>query len=233
METQEAQKERIIGLFSRIAEGYDRANDRISFGMHRLWKRRLCRHLEKAVPPQADILDLCCGTGDVALMVADSCPGMRVVGADFTTEMLNIARRRGDGRENLRFVREDAMALSFPDEAFSAVTVAFGLRNTPDVGQALSEIHRVLKSSGSVLILESSTPENPLIRFGFHIFFSRIMPVLGGLREHREEYRWLNDSTWSFPSKERLTELIRRAGFRDVSVQSLLFGCAAIHTGTK
>ncbi len=232
-ESDREQEERIRKLFGEIAEGYDQANDRISFGLHRLWKARLCRDALRELPSGESVLDLCCGTGDVACRLARFRPDAEVTGLDLTEKMLEIAGRRGAKTPGLHFVQGDAMDTAFPENRFRVVTAAFGLRNTADPERALREILRILKPGGSVFILESSIPENGLVRLGFRVYFSALMPVLGGGVRHRDAYRWLNESTWAFPRKEELSAKLREVGFSGVRYRRLLFGCAAIHTGKK
>lgn len=220
-------------LFSQIAQGYDSANDRISLGLHRRWKKLLCRDAAGRLPSEGTLLDACCGTGDIALKMAALRPDVSVVGLDLTGAMLDIARRRGAGTGNAEFIWGDVLALPFPPAAFDAVTVGFGLRNTPDLQAALAELARVTHRDGWVYILESSRPRPGPVYWGYRAYFSAVMPFLGGGAKHCRAYRWLRDSTWAFPDKARLAEKMRAAGFQEVQYRSLLWGCAAIHRGRK
>ena len=228
-----AQEAEITELFSEIAEGYDAANDRISLGLHRLWKARLCREAVRGLGTDARVLDLCCGTGDVAIRLAKLKKAARVTGLDITPKMLEIAGHRASGMDNVRFIQGDAMSIPFPDKSFELVTAAFGLRNTPEPPTVLAQINRVLALNGRILVMESSVPENKLIRLGFRLYFTLVMPILGGGTRHRQAYRWLNSSTWSFPKKAAFMGSLREAGFEEVSCTPLLFGCAAIFSGRK
>lgn len=233
LEDKEAQEARIQALFSRIAEGYDGANDRISLGLHRRWKGLLCRDAARHLPFGGQLLDLCCGTGDIALSMAALRPDASVTGLDLTGAMLDIARRRGAGLDNAAFLQGDALDLPFPAGTFDAVTVGFGLRNTPDFRAALVEAARVTRRDGWIYILESSTPRPGPVYLGYRAYFSTVMPVLGGGFRHHDAYRWLHTSTWAFPSKDKLLEELKTAGFREAQYRSLLWGCAAIHMGQK
>lgn len=180
------------------------------------------------------ILDLCCGTGDWSIHMANTNSNIEVIGLDFSEKMLEVAQSRTAHIENLSLVQGDAMALDFPDDAFDTVTIGFGLRNLPDYNQGLKEMYRVLKPGGTLVVLETSQPENALIRFGFNIYFGTIMPKLGGLiADKEEEYVWLYESTRDFPSKQKLSEMIEAVGFTFVKHLTHTLGTAATHMAIK
>ena len=233
MDSYSTHEQKITEIFSSIAGDYDKANDRISFGLHRLWKKRLCRIACAELKANTKVLDICCGTGDIAISLAKSLPNCQVIGLDLTSSMLGIAQKRSAGIVNLSFVQGDAMALPFPECSFDLVTIAFGLRNLLDVSAAANEACSKLKIGGRILILESGVPENKLIRAGFCLYIAWIMPLLGGGICHRKAYAWLNESTMNFPAKSRMKELLKDAGLKDVDCLPMLLGAAAIYTGTK
>ncbi|MDR1017067.1 MAG: bifunctional demethylmenaquinone methyltransferase/2-methoxy-6-polyprenyl-1,4-benzoquinol methylase UbiE [Coriobacteriales bacterium] len=242
-ELDSAQKQRQVHrIFSTIAEGYDQMNDVESFRLHRAWKRALLDRVA-AVRPRR-VLDVACGTGDIALALSQRLPECEVVALDFCEPMLAVARRRAREQPDKRdggfcshlpqFVQGDAMHLPFPDGNFDAVTISFGLRNMPDYAQVVAEMTRVIKPGGLFCCLEASYPTNPAIVPFFRLYFKHIMPRLGAaVAGHRDEYQWLNDSTEAFLTKPALVELMRECGLAGVRYRSFLFGSAALHVGKK
>jgi len=222
--------ERVRGMFAEIAPRYDLANRTLSGGVDLLWRRFAVR----TAPPPASgaILDLCTGTGDLAISyAARSGPTVRIVGADFCQPMLDHAvvksRRRG---LPIEWVEADAMALPFPDDAFDLVTVAFGLRNIANTQQGLAEMARVTRPGGRLAILEFSLPTNPVVRASYLWYFRNVLPRLGnGLAANGSDaYRYLNESVEEFPSGERLAALVRAAGYERVAMHPLTFGIATL-----
>lgn len=180
------------------------------------------------------ILDLCCGTGDWSIHMARTNPQVEVIGLDFSENMLDVAKERTAHIENVSLIQGDAMNLEFPDNSIDTVTIGFGLRNLPDYAQGLKEMYRVLKPGGTLVVLETSQPENAFVRFGFNIYFGTIMPKLGGLIADKEqEYIWLYESTREFPSKQKLSEMMERTGFTFVKHLVHTLGTAATHIAFK
>lgn len=222
--------ERVRGMFAEIAPRYDLANRTLSGGIDVLWRRFTVR---KAPPPTTGaMLDLCTGTGDLAIAYAlKGGPGVRVVGADFCQPMLDHAvvksKRRGLPVE---WVEADAMALPFPAASFDLVTVAFGLRNIADTRQGLAEMARVTRPGGRLAILEFSLPSNAVLRASYLWYFRHVLPRLGnGLAANGSDaYRYLNESVEEFPSGERLANLVRDAGYEQVVMHPLTFGIATL-----
>lgn len=238
----------IHGLFTTISNKYDLMNDLESLGLHRLWKRRLVQEVSAGSP--LSVLDVACGTGDIAIALAAANPQAQVLGLDFCQPMLDVAYRRaahalplswiieGDKpahpRKNLRFVQADAVCLPFESGSFEAVSIAFGLRNMPDLAAVLAEMLRVLRPGGRFACLETSYPHNPLIKPAFRLYFKRWLPYLGGLITGKaQEYAWLNTSTETFLSKRQLATLLAQVGFINVRWQSFLLGAAALHSASK
>jgi demethylmenaquinone methyltransferase/2-methoxy-6-polyprenyl-1,4-benzoquinol methylase len=222
--------ERVRGMFAEIAPRYDLANRTLSGGIDVLWRRFTVR----TAPPPATgaILDLCTGTGDLAISYAlKAGPSVRVFGADFCQPMLDHAvvksRRRGLPVE---WVEADAMALPFSDASFDLVTVAFGLRNIADTQQGLAEMARVTRTGGRLAILEFSLPTNPVVRAGYLWYFRNVLPKLGnGLAANGSDaYRNLNESVEEFPAGERLATLVRSAGYEQITMHPLTFGIATL-----
>lgn len=223
-------------MFSSIARRYDLLNACLSLGIDRRWRDRAIGE----IPRQEGglFLDLATGTGDVALSLARRQPlSARVLGVDFSGEMLALARRkvarRGmEGRIRLQLA--NALALPFRDGSFDAVSIAFGLRNLSDLSGGLREMRRVLGQDGRVVILEFCNPPHRLFRRLYYGYFCHVLPALGGLvSRNGRAYHYLRDSVLAFPDPARLQEEMERAGFREVSYRSLTGGIATIHVGKK
>lgn len=231
-------KEHVHGVFESIAQGYDAANDRISLGMHRLWKRALCDVALSACPGASvdragRILDVCCGTGDITQMLASRDASTLVCGIDFSANMLEVAKQRLCNLDNVMLVLGNAMQLPFDDGTFDSAVVSFGLRNTPDYGQVIDEMTRVVRPGGVVACLDASVPDSELIQPFYRLYYKHIMTLLGGGLSHREEYDWLYESTQEFLRKDELAQLFVESGLVQVEVWSFMFGAAALHTGIK
>jgi len=229
-----AEKEALVHeVFQSVSENYDRMNDVISFRQHRKWKNDLIDAVTAG--GHGDILDIATGTGDIALWIAERNPTSRIIGSDFSENMLLVAERRlaDSGLTNVSFSHQNAMELSFPDASFDCVTVSFGMRNMPDYLQVINEVGRVLRPGGVFYCLESSWPTNPVIKPFFGLYFRYLMPLFGKLSGAGDEYRYLNESTEAFLTKDELADLMEQAGLTEVVYRSMMFGSAALHTGIK
>jgi demethylmenaquinone methyltransferase/2-methoxy-6-polyprenyl-1,4-benzoquinol methylase len=213
-------------VFVEIAPRYDVMNDLMSFGIHRLWKRRFA---ELAAPKSGEtVVDLAGGTGDIARLMAKS--GARVVVVDPSTAMMQAGRRPGD---RLGLVAGEGEHLPFADGSLDCLTISFGIRNVTHLGAALSEIHRVLKPGGRFLCLEFSRA-HPMIHPFYQAWSSTAIPALGAaIAGSPSAYRYLIESIRRFPDQQAFAGLIRQAGFADVRWIDLSFGIAAIHIATK
>ena len=223
----------VFSVFEKVSEGYDKANDRISLGLQKHWKKMLTDRLEDSLPPGSSMLDVCCGTGDIAIAAAKGRPDVSVTGMDFSPAMLQIAKEKGEGIPNLSWERADAMHLPWEDNSFSAVTISFGLRNTPDYEQVIAEMQRALKPGGYMYCLDSFVPDIPFVLPFYRLYFKWVMPMIGGGFRHRKEYRWLWLSTKGFLRKKELARMYRRAGLTKVGFKTRMFGACAMVWGRK
>jgi demethylmenaquinone methyltransferase/2-methoxy-6-polyprenyl-1,4-benzoquinol methylase len=228
----EEKTRRVGGVFSSVASQYDLMNDLMSGGMHRHWKNQFVRRLR----PRAGeaILDMAGGTGDIAFRIAES--GAQVTVADINAEMLSVGQERAARRgiEDLLWAQENAEALTFPDQTFDAYTIAFGIRNVTDIAAALSEAHRVLRIGGRFFCLEFSTPTWPGFKELYDRYSDSVVPKIGKYVARDEaSYRYLVESIRRFPAMDEFRAMITASGFARVSVEPILGGAVAIHSGWK
>lgn len=222
-------------MFSGIAGKYDFLNHFLSLNIDKRWRKRVSSLLSDIlVRDEAVVLDVACGTGDLAIELYESGKA-DVVGTDFCRPMLTIARDKSkEGHFEVPYVEADGLCLSFADNSFDAVTIAFGLRNFSNWKNGLIEMMRVLKPGGRIAVLEFSSPRIPGFRQLFSFYFSHVLPRIGGaVSGSRGAYEYLPDSVSKFPDQKRLAEMMRQIGFSDVEYSNLTGGIAAIHTGTK
>jgi len=218
-------------MFDRIAGRYDAMNSLMSAGLHHRWRARTVDLA--GVSPGSAALDVCCGTGDLALELYRRVgPAGRVVGLDFSAPMLELAERKSVAQDAaVEWVQGNALDLPFPDSTFDAATVGFGVRNVADLGRAIAEMARVVRPGGAVAILEITTPQRPPLKWFYSIWFDRIVPLLGTLAGDREAYTYLPSSVRRFPPAHDLAELMHSAGLREVRYVVLAGGIVAIHSG--
>ncbi|MCC6224067.1 MAG: class I SAM-dependent methyltransferase [Thermoleophilia bacterium] len=208
-------------MFDRITPVYDLMNRVMTGGLDRRWRRLAAGAV---VRPGDRVLDVCCGTGDLAL--ADLEAGGTVTGLDFSPRMLERARRKS---REVEWVRGDALELPFADASFDAATVGFGVRNLGDLERGLRELRRVLRSGGRLACLEITRPRGALAPF-FRVWFERVVPLLGRLIPGGEAYTYLPASVRRFPGPEELAAICARAGFSQIRWKLLGGGIVALHT---
>jgi demethylmenaquinone methyltransferase/2-methoxy-6-polyprenyl-1,4-benzoquinol methylase len=228
--------EKVHALFATIARRYDLLNDIMSAGLHRRWKRRLVERAGK----QRDVLDLCCGTGDIARLFNG-----RVVGMDFTEEMLRVAQIRCSrepargGSElragsRLQWIRADALRLPFAGNSFDVVTIGYGLRNLADLECGLREVLRVLRPGGQLLSLDFGKPDSPALRALYFGYLRTVLPVLGRIFcGDRDTHGYILASLENYPAQRGLKSLMEECGFRECGFEEFISGTMAINFGIK
>jgi demethylmenaquinone methyltransferase/2-methoxy-6-polyprenyl-1,4-benzoquinol methylase len=221
----------VRGMFGRIAPRYDLLNHLLSLNVDRYWRRRTVAMVAAALQrPDARVLDLCCGTGDLMLAL-EAQRGRAVLGSDFCHPMLVAARRKVEQRGfGSKLFEADALALPLADRSLDLITVAFGFRNLANYRTGLAELSRVLKPGGMLAILEFSQPPNRLLRAAYNFYSKTILPRLGGwISGSKDAYTYLPESVRKFPSAEELANAMRAAGFSDVQFVRMTGGIVALH----
>ncbi len=226
------EKQHIGALFNRIAHSYDKVNHVLSLNIDKSWRKKAIRNLSNC----AHILDVAIGTGDLAIEILQKQKAQHVTGLDLSAEMMRLgaekAARKGLG-EQITFVEGSALDMPFADATFDAVTCGFGIRNFSDLDKGLREMRRVLKPNGKLVILEFSYPSNPIIRWGYNLYFSRIMPLIGRIiSKDKTAYTYFYHSVNNFIWGNELAEHLANAGFQDIHFESLTFGIAHIYTAS-
>ncbi|MTH99749.1 bifunctional demethylmenaquinone methyltransferase/2-methoxy-6-polyprenyl-1,4-benzoquinol methylase UbiE [Roseibium sp. RKSG952] len=227
-------------VFHKVADRYDVMNDLMSGGLHRVWKDAMVSVLH---PPKSDsagwrLLDVAGGTGDIATRTIHRSNGaVKAVVCDINESMLGVGRDRAQKAglaDRIEFTQGNAEELPFPDKSFDAYTIAFGIRNVPDIPKALREARRVLKRGGKFLCLEFSEVDVPVLDKVYDAFSFNVIPPIGRMvTGDGEPYQYLVESIRNFPHQERFAEMIREAGFERVSYRNYSGGIAALHSGWK
>lgn len=228
----------VDAVFHKVAKRYDIMNDVMSAGMHRVWKDAMVAALNPRKSTGYRTLDVAGGTGDVAFRIIEASGHLaHATVLDINGSMLGVGAERAKKKgltQNLTFVEANAEALPFEANAFDAYTIAFGIRNVPDIDKALSEAHRVLKRGGRLLVLEFSEVDMPLLDRFYDQWSFRAIPRFGKMITGDDEpYRYLVESIRKFPNQENFAAMIRRAGFSRVGYTNYTGGIAALHSGWK
>jgi len=227
-------------IFIAVPDRYDLINRIFTGGQDKKWRLKTARLCLSTQP--ATILDLCCGTGDLAITLAQLAPSStQIVGLDYSPPMLEKAARKASRTElkaKISFVHGDVGDLPFPDEYFDCIGISFAFRNltykNPNTPRYLSEIVRVLKNGGQFVIVESSQPPNKLIRALDHLYLRTFVRWMGTtLSKNKTAYDYLTESARNFYTAEELSDLLAQTGFNAVSIKRLLFGATAIHIAIK
>ena len=235
------EKQHIGSLFDRIAPTYDGLNHGLSLNIDRRWRRKTVA----LMPPVEHVLDVAIGTADLTIAMLRAGKAQRVTGIDLSREMMRIGEEKltpkqgaaqtgTPGAKPVNFVYANAQSMPFDDASFDGVTCAFGCRNFSDLDAGLREMYRVLRPGGQVTILEFSYPSNKLIRWGYDLYFSHVLPLVGRLVSHdKTAYTYLNKSVKSFCWGEDFLRHLTQAGFQDARFETLTFGIATIYIAKK
>lgn len=225
-------KSTVRQYFNDIASSYDRLNHIMSFGIDRFWRRKAVRAIVDQ-PDVRSVLDVATGTGDFAIAIAKKLPaGSEIVGVDLSEQMLEVGRQKVQG--NIVLQQGDVEHLDFEDNSYDRVSVAFGIRNFEHLERGLSEMCRVLRSGGKLVILELSYPDNPFILWCYKLYALHFLPFVGGLISgHKEAYRYLPKSFLAFPKEDVIVPMLRSVGFQNVEVQKFTFGVCVMYVAVK
>ncbi len=218
-------------MFDNIAPTYDKLNHTMSLNIDKRWRRKTVASLQVCESASLRVLDVATGTGDFALLIANTLKNSEVVGIDISEGMLAIARKKAP---QLTFMREDCTALSFPDESFDAVTSAFGIRNFQDLDKGLRECYRVLRPGGVLAVCELTTPVHFPMKQLFKFYAKVIIPLQGWiLSGDRKAYDYLNRSIAAFPQGETMVEVLKKAGFSEASFTRMSCGLCTKYVARK
>lgn len=215
-------------FFDGLAPKYDRLNEVLSLGQHHRYKRHAVR--SACIKPGDRVLDLCSGSGDLAIYIARKYPSVEVTAVDASEGMLNIARKRAAGLPQITFKQGDALNLDFPDNYFDVTMIGFGLRNLLDLKAGLKEMQRVTKTGGRVVNLDLGTPKGGLLKAVHEAYFRKFIPFLGKTLFHRNEFnsfKYLPESGKYFPPQDALVEIFKDAGYRQVTNHNFMLGAVA------
>jgi demethylmenaquinone methyltransferase/2-methoxy-6-polyprenyl-1,4-benzoquinol methylase len=231
----EIRRETIESMFNSIAKSYDFLNGFLSFGIDRRWRKRAVKIIARQYK-NPYILDVATGTADLAITAVKTA-GAKVVGMDISEKMLEIGKEKiakGKLSESINLIKADAENIPFSDNNFDVAMVAFGVRNFSDPKKGLSEMYRVLRNSGMIMVLEFSKPQGFPLRYLYNFYFRRALPLIGWLFSgEREAYNYLPDSVNKFPNNEDFLKMLSAAGFVDAQQIKLTGGVASIYTGFK
>lgn len=223
-------KTKIKEMFDDIAENYDLLNTILSFGLHKIWKKRIVRLIDKK--QNINILDIASGTGDIAILLKSKFGEKAdIIGLDFSKKMIEIAKEKASAQNlHIEFIVGDARNLPFPDEYFDYITIAFGIRNVPEIGKCLNEIARVLKNNGILIILEFGKPSKPFYYF-YKLYNKVIIPLMGLiLTKNIKAYLYLAETSINYPSGQDFLDILSNSGkFIPLKFRPQCFGVAYLY----
>lgn len=227
-----AKKNFVEKMFDDIAPTYDKLNHILSLNVDKSWRRKAVKRICETQPNHA--LDIACGTGDFAIALAQA--GVpKVTGVDISEGMLKVGREKVKALGlDIDMKVEDSECMSYADNTFDAISVAFGVRNFEHLQLGLNEMNRVLRPGALVCIVELSVPSNPILLWGYKLYFLHVLPFIGGLISgNKDAYKYLPNSVLHFPKPEKVCEMLRLAGFEQVEAKAFTFGLCRMFTGVK
>ena len=223
-------KRNIGQLFDAIAGSYDKLNHLLSLSIDKRWRRKAAGCLAHK---SEHLLDVAIGTADLSIEILRQHKAEHITGIDLSEQMMAIGKRKA-GERPIDFLKVSALDMPFEDESFDAVTCGFGVRNFSNLDKGLKEMYRVLKTGGELVILEFSYPQNKFVAWVYDLYFSHILPLIGGaLSNNRKAYRYLNTSVKNFVWGEQMASRLRTAGFDKVQIMPLTLGIATVYKTTK
>jgi len=223
-------KNKVKNIFDSIAGRYDFLNHLLSFGVDHYWRRKALK-LTK-VGSDSFLLDVACGTGDVAIEAYRQ--GVRnIIGADFSHNMLGFFRKKSEWIDG-KVIQTTAEQMPFRDNTFTNITVAFGVRNFYDIKEGFKSFHRVLKENGKATVIEFQMPENKIFKSLYKFYFKKILPLIGGIvSKNKTAYKYLTDSVEEFDEKISLVDLLKEVGFKSIKKYKLTFGIVQVVIAEK
>jgi demethylmenaquinone methyltransferase / 2-methoxy-6-polyprenyl-1,4-benzoquinol methylase len=223
-------KNKVKNIFDSIAIRYDFLNHLLSFGVDKYWRKKALK-LSK-VGSESILLDIACGTGDVAIEAYKQ--GVRnIIGADFSNNMLGLFKKKKEWIDG-KVIQTTAEQMPFRDNSFTNITVAFGVRNFYDIKEGFKSFHRVLKEKGKATVIEFQMPENKIFKSLYKFYFKKILPFIGGLvSKNKSAYQYLPDSVEEFDEKILLVDLLKEVGFKAVTKYKLTFGIVQVVIAEK
>ncbi len=231
----ESKAEQVEKMFNNIAPAYDKLNHALSWNIDKSWRKKAIALLKPFTPQH--IMDVATGTGDFAIQACRTLQPEELIGTDISEGMMNVGRekvKREGLEKSISFQREDCTKLSFPENRFDAITVAFGIRNFEDLDRGLQEMYRVLTPGGHLVILELSEPDYFPMKQLYAVYSKAVIPTLGKLlSKDRSAYTYLPQSIKAFPQGEVMQKIIRKAGFSQVSFKRLTLGICTLYFATK
>jgi demethylmenaquinone methyltransferase/2-methoxy-6-polyprenyl-1,4-benzoquinol methylase len=233
--TNMSKKKEVALMFDKIAHRYDFLNHFLSLNIDKIWRRKAVKSLSNTQPDA--ILDVACGTGDLAISLYKKYQPHTLTGIDISEQMLAYGRKKlaKKGLDSvIRLETGDSENINYPDKSFDAVTAAFGVRNFENLQTGINEMYRVLNKDGKIVILEFSQPQKFPIKQLYRFYFLRILPFVGKVfSKDNSAYTYLPESVGAFPYGEKFLEVLNKAGFKKTNAQTLSFGIASIYTGVK
>ncbi len=229
-----SKREQVEDMFDNIAPKYDLLNHSLTVGIDRIWRRKAIKIANKNNP--ATILDIAAGTGDFSILEARR-TNAQITAIDISQGMLDIAVQKAEKEglsSRITFQKADSLEMPFEDNTFDAATVGFGVRNFVDIPKGLTEIRRVLKPGGRLVVLELSEPYNPVVKAGYDLYFHKVLPFFGRIvSKDKSAYTYLPNSVEQFPYGERFIEIMKGCGYTNTTLKWLSLGIAAIYSGEK
>ena len=227
-------KEQVAKMFDTISGNYDGLNRVISFGIDVKWRKKVLQLVTKTNPKT--ILDIATGTGDLAILMSQT-NADKIIGLDISSGMLEVGRKKIEAKKlthKIELLLADSENMPFENNTFDAITVAFGVRNFENLEQGLSEILRVLRPGGKLVVLECSRPTLPVVKTLYNFYLNVITPLVGRLvSKNKNAYQYLNDSVQNFPERKTFVEILNKLGYKNASCKTLSLGICSIYCGEK